>query len=65
MTRVAILGAGIWGTVLSLVLSRSLRAHEIALWARDAGLAEEIRRKRENVSYLAGACAAGADSRHA
>jgi glycerol-3-phosphate dehydrogenase (NAD(P)+) len=54
VTRVAILGAGIWGTALSLVLSRSLRAHEIAMWARDAGLAKEIRRKRENVSYLPG-----------
>ena len=54
MTRVAILGAGIWGTALSLVLSRSPRAHDISLWARDAGLAEEIRRKRENISYLPG-----------
>jgi glycerol-3-phosphate dehydrogenase (NAD(P)+) len=54
VTRVAILGAGIWGTALSLVLSRSPRAHDISLWARDAGLAEEIRRKRENISYLPG-----------
>ncbi len=54
MTRIAILGAGIWGTALSLVLSRSSRAHEISLWVRDAGLAEEIRCKRENVSYLPG-----------
>ncbi len=54
MTRIAILGAGIWGTALSLVLSRSPRAHEISLWVRDAGQAEEIRRKRENVSYLPG-----------
>jgi glycerol-3-phosphate dehydrogenase (NAD(P)+) len=52
--RVAILGAGIWGTALSLVLSRSPRAHEISLWVRDAGLAEEIRRNRENISYLPG-----------
>ena len=54
MTRVAILGAGIWGTALSLLLSRSPRAHEISLWVRDAGLADEIRRKRENISYLPG-----------
>jgi glycerol-3-phosphate dehydrogenase (NAD(P)+) len=54
VTRVAILGAGIWGTALSLVLSRSPRAHEISLWVRDAGLADEIRRKRENISYLPG-----------
>jgi glycerol-3-phosphate dehydrogenase (NAD(P)+) len=54
VTRIAILGAGIWGTALSLVLSRSPRAHEISLWVRDAGLADEIRRKRENISYLPG-----------
>jgi glycerol-3-phosphate dehydrogenase (NAD(P)+) len=54
VTRIAILGAGIWGTALSLVLSRSPRAHEISLWVRDAGLADEIRRKRENLSYLPG-----------
>ena len=54
VTRIAILGAGSWGTALSLVLSRSSRAHEISLWVRDAGLAEEIRCKRENVSYLPG-----------
>jgi glycerol-3-phosphate dehydrogenase (NAD(P)+) len=54
VTRVAILGAGIWGTALSLVLSRSPRAHEISLWVRDARLADEIRRKRENINYLPG-----------
>jgi glycerol-3-phosphate dehydrogenase (NAD(P)+) len=54
VTRVAILGAGIWGTALSLVFSRSPRTHDISLWARDAGLAEEIRRNRENISYLPG-----------
>lgn len=54
MTRIAILGAGIWGTALSLVLSRSPRGHGISLWARDPGLAAEIRRKRENISYLPG-----------
>lgn len=54
MTRIAILGAGIWGTALAIVLSRSARAHEISLWVRDTGLAEEIRRRRENVTYLPG-----------
>ena len=54
VTRIAILGAGSWGTALAVVLSRSPRAHEISLWVRDAGLAEEIRCKRENVSYLPG-----------
>src|SRR5258707_1310646 len=54
VTRIAILGAGIWGTALALMLSRSPRAHEISLWVRDAALADEIRRKRENIGYLPG-----------
>jgi glycerol-3-phosphate dehydrogenase (NAD(P)+) len=52
MTRIAILGGGSWGTALALVLSRSPRQHEIALWIHDAALAEEIRHKGENVTHL-------------
>jgi glycerol-3-phosphate dehydrogenase (NAD(P)+) len=54
VTRIAILGAGSWGTALALVLSRSPRPHEISLWAHDAQLAREIAGKRENPKYLAG-----------
>jgi glycerol-3-phosphate dehydrogenase (NAD(P)+) len=54
VTRIAILGAGIWGSALALVLSRSPRSHEISLWAHDRGLADEIRRIRQNVKYLPG-----------
>jgi glycerol-3-phosphate dehydrogenase (NAD(P)+) len=49
-----ILGGGNWGTALAIVLSRSHRPHEIALWVRDASLAESIRHDRENKSYLPG-----------
>jgi glycerol-3-phosphate dehydrogenase (NAD(P)+) len=55
MTKIAILGGGGWGTALAIVLSRSRKAHEISLWVRDAGLAELIRRERENKTYLPGA----------
>ena len=54
MTRIAILGAGSWGTALAAVLSRSTLAHEISLWVRDAQLGREIDAKRENAKYLAG-----------
>ena len=54
MKRIAILGGGSWGTALAIVLSRSHRAHEIALWVHDAELAESMRRDRENKVYLPG-----------
>jgi glycerol-3-phosphate dehydrogenase (NAD(P)+) len=54
MTRIAILGGGGWGTALAIVLSRSRQPHEISLWVHDAGLAEAIRRDRENKKYLPG-----------
>jgi glycerol-3-phosphate dehydrogenase (NAD(P)+) len=54
VTRIAILGGGSWGTALSVVLSRTARSHEIALWAHDRELAASMRRDRENSAYLPG-----------
>jgi glycerol-3-phosphate dehydrogenase (NAD(P)+) len=54
VTKIAILGAGGWGTALAIVLARSRKPHEVALWARDSALAESIRRDRENKLYLPG-----------
>jgi glycerol-3-phosphate dehydrogenase (NAD(P)+) len=47
--RLAILGAGAWGTALSISLSLG---HRVALWARDAALAEDMRSGRRNTRYL-------------
>ena len=48
--RVAILGAGSWGTALAVHCARA--GHDVRLWARDASLAEQIVRTRHNARYL-------------
>jgi glycerol-3-phosphate dehydrogenase (NAD(P)+) len=60
MTHIAILGAGSWGTALSVVLSRARKPHDISLWAHNAALAETLRRQRENNVYLPGVSLPGA-----
>jgi glycerol-3-phosphate dehydrogenase (NAD(P)+) len=54
MSKIAILGAGSWGTALAIILSRSPRKHEITLWVRDAALAAALQKDRENKTYLPG-----------
>lgn len=48
--RVAILGAGAWGSALAVALAR---AHDIRLWARDPAKVAQIRERRES-PYLEG-----------
>ena len=52
MKRICILGAGSWGTALSIALAS--RFDEVRLWARDAGQAERLDKQRENTRYLPG-----------
>src|SRR5216684_1289520 len=54
MKKIAILGAGGWGTALAIVLTRSRQPHKIYLWAHDPELAESLCRERENLTYLPG-----------
>ena len=51
MKRVAVLGAGAWGTAIASVLAARL---EVTLWARDAAQAETLARSRRNERYLPG-----------
>jgi len=51
VTRVAVLGAGAWGTAISAVLSARL---EVSLWARDPAQAAAIAKDRRNERYLPG-----------
>jgi glycerol-3-phosphate dehydrogenase (NAD(P)+) len=50
--RMAILGAGSWGTALAIHLSRI--GHDVHLWARDRALVDLLRQRRENPVYLPG-----------
>jgi glycerol-3-phosphate dehydrogenase (NAD(P)+) len=49
MARIAVLGAGAWGTSLACVLAARL---EVVLWARDGDQARAIARSRRNERYL-------------
>jgi glycerol-3-phosphate dehydrogenase (NAD(P)+) len=53
MSRIAILGAGAWGTALALSLARR-GGHELCLWAHSAALAEQLADAGENLHYLPG-----------
>ncbi len=49
--KLAILGAGAWGTALAISLART---HEVTLWSRDAAHLEAVARNRRNERYLPG-----------
>ena len=52
-SKVAVLGAGAWGTALARVLADN--GMFVEMWSRRAELAEQINEARENVRYLPGA----------
>ncbi len=52
MTRVAVFGAGSWGTAFSLVLADA--GHDITLWGRRPDLCRSINERRVNPDYLPG-----------
>jgi glycerol-3-phosphate dehydrogenase (NAD(P)+) len=52
MRRIAIIGAGSWGTALCRLVAA--RGHHVRLWVHDPELAEVIRTRRENPTYLPG-----------
>lgn len=51
MSRIAILGAGAWGTALALVLGRKA-SHEISIWALEKEVCESITERRLNDLFL-------------
>lgn len=52
MSRVCVVGTGTWGTTLALLLCR--KGLPVALWARTAQEADELRSARENKTFLPG-----------
>jgi glycerol-3-phosphate dehydrogenase (NAD(P)+) len=53
MSRIAILGAGAWGTALALSLARR-GGHQLSLWSHSTALAEQLTDAGENLPYLPG-----------
>jgi glycerol-3-phosphate dehydrogenase (NAD(P)+) len=50
--RIAVLGAGSWGTTLAIVLAEN--DHAVTLWDRDDARAMAMSRQRENAVFLPG-----------
>ncbi len=53
MSRVAIIGAGAWGTALAISLGRK-GGHAVRLWANEPEVVESIARSRVNERFLPG-----------
>lgn len=53
MSKIAIIGAGAWGTAISIVLGRSGR-HQVCLWAHEPEVCESINTRHVNDLFLAG-----------
>ncbi|WP_202080021.1 NAD(P)H-dependent glycerol-3-phosphate dehydrogenase [Caldalkalibacillus salinus] len=52
MSKIAVLGAGSWGTALSIVLADN--GYDVCLWSRRKEQAEEINQHHTNEKYLPG-----------
>lgn len=50
--KVAVLGAGSWGTALAHLAA--IRGHEVSLWTRDEAAADRLTQDGQNVKYLPG-----------
>ncbi len=54
MSRIAVIGAGAWGTALAIALGRK-NTHNVHLWAYEKEVVESVRERHTNEVFLAGA----------
>ena len=52
MSRIAVIGAGAWGTAIAIVLGRR-SGHEVRLWAHETEVCESINARHVNELFLA------------
>ena len=52
MSRIAVIGAGAWGTAIAIVLGRR-GAHDVHLWAHETEVSESINTRHVNELFLA------------
>lgn len=52
MTKVAVMGAGSWGTAFSVVLADA--GNDVTIWARREDVCATVNERRENTDYLPG-----------
>ena len=62
MSKVAVFGAGSWGTAFSLVLADA--GNDVTIWGRRPEVCEAINERHENTEYFPGHRAARVDPRH-
>ena len=53
MSRIAVIGAGAWGTALAIVLGRR-GAHQVRLWANESEVIDSVTNSRVNQRFLPG-----------
>lgn len=53
MSKIAVIGAGAWGTAISIVLGRR-GGHQVRLWAHETGVCESVNSRHVNDLFLAG-----------
>lgn len=53
LERIAVIGAGGWGTALSLIWAK--RGHRVVMWGNNSARVDAIRKTRENKIHLPGA----------